>query len=178
MYSSVKRKTCKCGCGRMPTISMDGWSYNCAPEEIKSKYKSKRDFQIKRYNAAKSASTRLRMDKYKENTELELWFRYHMVNSKRICENCGSDLSHYNDADWKGSQHHIIDKSGINGCPSVSTNRLNHGVLGKWCCHSKWHTSYSNAIKMPFFKIAKARFELFKDQIKDSEKSKIPDVFL
>ena len=76
-------------------------------------------------------------------------------NSKKVCENCGKDLNHYSDEDWFGSQHHIIEKSKINGCPSVATVLENHGVLCKWDCHAQWHTSQSNAEKMPFFKIAK-----------------------
>jgi hypothetical protein len=107
--------------------------------------------------------------------ELDEWFVYHMQNSKKVCENCGADLSHYNKKDWYGSQHHIIEKSPTNGCPSVAAELLNHGVLGKWCCHPQWHTSYSNAQKMPFFKIAVERFKTFEDKI--IEKSKIPECF-
>lgn len=161
----------------MPSLSMGGYYYSCAPEEIKSKFKSKKDLQIKSANARKYASTKLRMANYKENTELKNWFKFHMINSKMECENCGADLSHYNENDWKGCQHHIIEKSGVNGCPSVSTELLNHGVLGKWCCHSQWHSSYSNAQKMPFFKIAEQRFELFKNKISEDEKKKIPECF-
>lgn len=113
-----------------------------------------------------------------EKNELELWFLMHMNTSKKVCENCGGDLSHYDNKAWRGSQHHIIEKSKINGCPSVATEPLNHGVLGRWCCHPQWHTSYQNAVKMPFFKIAKERFELFKDKIIESERKKIPQCFL
>jgi Bacteriophage Lambda NinG protein len=31
----IERKSCKCGCGRMPTMSFGGWFYLHAPEEIK-----------------------------------------------------------------------------------------------------------------------------------------------
>lgn len=178
MYSSIKKKTCKCGCGKYPTLGCSGFNYNCMPEEIKAKVGEKKDLQKKAANARKYASTKLRMAKYQENSELKNWFKFHMINSKMECENCGADLSHYNDNDWKGSQHHIIEKSGVNGCPSVSTELLNHGVLGKWCCHSQWHSSYSNAQKMPFFEIAKKRFELFKDKISPDEWKKIPKYFL
>ena len=177
MYRSIKIKPCKSeGCLLPPKLGYAGYcGWNHLPDELKEKIGSKRKLQIKNQNAVKYASVKLRAAKYKENTELELWFRYHMINSEKKCENCGADLSNYNDKDWKGSQHHIIDKSGINGCPSVSTELLNHGVLGKWCCHSQWHTSYENAQKMPFFKVALERFKLFKGRI--IEESKIPKCF-
>lgn len=178
MYSSIKTKKCKCGCGKYPAIGCGGYSYSCMPDDLKEKVGGKRKLQIQKRNAAKYASTKLRMTNYQDNSALKNWFKFHMINSKMKCENCGADLSHYNETDWKGSQHHIIEKSGVNGCPSVSTNLLNHGVLGKWCCHSQWHTSYANAVKMPFFKIAKERFELFKDKIIESERKHIPEVLL
>ena len=110
--------------------------------------------------------------------ELKEWFAFHMEHSEKKCENCGKDLSHYKEKDWRGSQHHIIEKSEINGCPSVAAELSNHGVLGKWCCHSQWHTSWENAQKMPFFKIALERFQTFKHLIHKSEYRKIPDCFI
>lgn len=116
--------------------------------------------------------------------ELDEWFAYHMVNSLRECENCKSNLTSYNDSDWKACQHHLIDKSKVNGCPSVATVLENHGVLCKWGkgdaggCHSLWHSSYEVAAKMPFFKIAKERFDKFKHLIAPEERRKIPEIFL
>lgn len=118
------------------------------------------------------------IEKRRSVDDLQKWFEFHMEHSEMKCENCGADLSHYNERDWRGSQHHIIEKSKINGCPSVSCEIDNHGVLGKWCCHPQWHTSQENASKMPFFKIAKERFELFKNKISEPEQRKIPKMFL
>ena len=174
----IIQKRCKCGCSKWPTLGCAGYSYACLPEDLKEKIGTKKQLQQKRLNAAKTTSIKLRLASYKEDKGLQDWFRFHMVNSEMKCENCGADLSHYNEKDWKGSQHHIIDKSGVNGCSSVSKELKNHGVLGKWCCHSQWHTSYENAQKMAFFKIAKERFELFKDKISPDEWKKIPKCFL
>lgn len=104
------------------------------------------------------------------------WFAYHRLNAVRVCENCGLSLERYSEQDFRSSLHHIIDKSPINGCPSVAAVLENHGVLGLYCCHGQWHTSYENAQKMPFFAIAKKRFETFKHLI--VEKRKIPQCFL
>lgn len=147
----LKRKPCKQeGCTQYPIIGGQGFCYQHALKKEK-KEDSNGDL-------------------------LNSWFLFHMKFSKRVCENCDADLSRYNESDWRGSQHHIIEKSKINGCPSVATDIRNHGVLGKWCCHSQWHTSYENAKKMPFFKIAKARFKQFEEDI--LERRKIPQVFL
>lgn len=109
----------------------------------------------------------------KKDNKLELWFLLQMNSNEKICDNCGKSLYHYNDNDWRGSQHHIVDKSPLNGCPSVATNPLNHIVLGKWCCHSQWHTSFLNASKMPCFTRAKEKFQLFKSFISESELKKV-----
>ena len=146
--SAIKQKKCKCGCGRIPTISCNGFYYACMPDELKEKVGSKRRLQIKKNNAAKYAATKLRMKKYSADVDLKNWFKFHMINSKMKCENCGADLSSYNEKDWKGSQHHVLEKSIF---PSVSTDLRNHVVLGKWCCHSQFHTSMMNASKMKIF---------------------------
>jgi len=109
----------------------------------------------------------------KKNTDLELWFRMQMQANDKYCQNCGKSLYHYNDNDWRGSQHHIIDKSPLNGCPSVATHPLNHLVLGKWCCHSQWHTSFENASKMPVFSKAQEKFLLFERFIAPDELKKV-----
>ncbi|MEO7048896.1 MAG: hypothetical protein ABI091_26575 [Ferruginibacter sp.] len=116
--------------------------------------------------------------KYTQSNELKLWFYYHMNNSPKVCENCKADLSHYNEKDWYGSQDHIIEKSGLNGCPSVSCVLDNHCVLGKWCCHSQKHTSNFNLSKMAVFPLMKERFSKFGHLISENELKKIPEIFL
>jgi hypothetical protein len=177
-YSSIQKKKCKCGCNKYPSIGCNGYAYSCMPQELKEKVGNKRKLQIKNRNKRNAAALKLHKVQRELNgdSELDLWFSLKMNTCEKICENCGASLLNYNEWEWRGSQHHIIEKSKINGCPSVATNPYNHGVLGYWCCHSQWHTSWSNAVKMPFFKIAKERFELFKKDI--VEVGKIPECFL
>jgi hypothetical protein len=172
-YSSIKRKSCKEeGCTKMQQISCAGYCWAHCPEGIKSKFKSKRDLQIKKSNAAKSAATRLRglQKEINGDNELELWFKNKVATSTKICENCGRNLNGLNDWEWRGCQHHIVEKS---LCPSVASNSYNHGVLGYYCCHSQWHTSFLNSSKMPFMEIAKQRFNLFKHLIPADEMRKV-----
>jgi hypothetical protein len=105
--------------------------------------------------------------------QLKEWFAYHMANSRKECENCGRSLHSYNEKDWYGSQHHLLEKSLF---PSVEGVLENHGVLGKWCCHHVWHSSWANASQMTFFPEAIKRIETFYHKVK--EKSKINDIVL
>lgn len=187
MYSIHKRK-CKCSedCKLMPSISYAGYNRSHAPEKIKevqdAKSQKQRTISNKRkLNKAKSlmnTDTNVEMALRQFDADLKEWFTYHMEYSKKRCENCGQSLEHYNKKAWHGSQHHIINKSEESGCPSVATELLNHGVLGYWCCHNQWHTSYMNAEKMKCFPLFKERFKLFKDKIADDERKKIPECFL
>ena len=96
-----------------------------------------------------------------------------MNANRKVCDNCGKSLEHYNDWAWRSSQNHIVDKSPLNGCPSVATHPLNCNVLGMWCCHGQWGTSFLNQSKMPCFEVAKEKFQLFKDDIAPNELKKV-----
>lgn len=108
-----------------------------------------------------------------KDNSLEAWFLLQMNVSERICDNCGMSLSHYNQNDWRGSMHHIVDKSPTNGCPSVACNPLNHLVLCKWKCHQIWHQSFEAASKMPVFSKAQEKFLLFQRFIAPDELRKV-----
>lgn len=70
MYSSIKRKTCKCGCGKNPTLGYGGYKYSCAPQEIKDKVGSKRDVAKRNKNARNRASLLLKRDNDADKTKL------------------------------------------------------------------------------------------------------------
>lgn len=188
MYSTIKKKKCKCNnCNKMPSIGYDGWYYLHAPEKIKEKQDAKTKKQRSDANEKKLSKVRSLINteaniegivSYLNKGELQEWFEYHLANSNKRCENCGVSLAHYNRLDLRASQHHIIEKSPTNGCPSVATELLNHAEIGKWCCHSQLHTSNANMVKMPVFPLLKERFLLFKDKIALHEIKKIPDCFL
>lgn len=177
-YSTIEKKRCKCGCQKYPTLGYNGYAYSCAPEEIKEKVGSKRDVQRKNKNARMAISAKLRGENRQKDisageNNLDLWFRLQMASNERICDNCGKSLQHYNEWAWRSSQNHIVDKSPLNGCPSVATHPLNCNVLGMWCCHGQWSTSFENQSKMPCFKKAKEKFQLFKDAIDPDELRKV-----
>lgn len=186
MYSTIKKKRCKCSlsCKLYPNVGWEGYAANHAPIDLKMRMEGKTKRQRsesnkRKLNKVKSLySTDVNLEgvvKHMIKGELQEWFNFHMSISPMRCENCNTSLKHYNRLDWYGSQHHIIEK---HLCPSVGTVLENHMVLGKWCCHSQWHTNYTNAQKMPCFPLAVERFKLFKDRIALNEVRKIPDCFL
>ncbi len=171
----IKRKTCKCGCSKYPTISCKGYNYECLPTEFKKEICDKKRLQQRKRNTTKRITAKLRTDSYKDNNELELWFRYHMLNSKKVCENCGANLRHYNEKDWLGSQHHVLEKSIF---PSVKVNLDNHIILGKWCCHSQFHTSMLNASKMNIFPKCREIVKKLYPFLTDREKGKLSEFYM
>lgn len=171
MYSSIKKKTCKCGCGRTPSISMSGFYYACAPEEIKSKFKSKKDLQIKSANARKYASTKLRMAKYAEDTELELWFRKIALEIEKnpYCWETGDYIS---TKDYRSATSHIFPKAIFK---SISTHPMNFLILSpRNGSHDKTHR-IDTFSQMKVFPIAIERFYLFEKEI--TEQHKYLDLF-
>ena len=185
MNSTIKRKTCKCGCSKMPSMSYNGYFYDHAPQELKDKIELKSKSKKEKKLAKQREQNKVRhlensQDNIAANKQIELneWFKYNCANSPKKCENCGKDLSNLNDKYWRGSQDHIIEKSEINGCPSVASELDNHCVLGFFCCHSQKHTSHLNLSKMPIFPLLKERFKKFEHLINEEEKRKIPKIFL
>ena len=61
-YSTIKKKSCKCGCGKPYTISCNGYNYNCAPADIKEKLGTRKQLSIKNKNARLRAASKLRGD--------------------------------------------------------------------------------------------------------------------
>ena len=110
------------------------------------------------------------------NNELSIWYQKRIQYAKRICENCGNDLSNYTPKDFHASIAHILPKSLFT---SVATNKYNYLILGIWCgCHSNYDSSWLKASTMAAFTIAKGRFSLFRKDIDQEEIRKIPSLFL
>lgn len=182
MYSSIKRKPCKNeGCNRMPHLSCAGYCWEHAPEEIKSKYKSKKDLQRKAANSRKYANTKLRMAKYKENTEQELWFK--MVRNKLTgkCEcGCNQPSSKFSDKFFKFSCAHLLAKSVFKSVATHPMNYLELAAFGESC-----HTTFDNMgyehckkTKPVLWGIVVERFNIIYPSIAESERKHIPEVLL
>lgn len=169
-YSSIKRKTCKCGCSKMPTISCKGYNYSCLPDAEKEKLGSKRKLQQQKANAARYASTKLRMGNYKKNCELEMWFKERALEIEKH-PYCWEDGTYIPVKYFRHATAHIFPKKLF---PSIATHPLNFLVLAASCCHDKSHTIETFS-KMKCFPLAIERFYQFEKQI--TEKHKYLDLF-
>lgn len=166
MYSTIKKKTCKCGCGKYPTISCQGYNYGCLPDNLKEKIGSKRKLQQKKLNASKYASSKLRMDNYKEDVELDLWFRGVALEIEKnpYCWETGIYISRH---DYRNATCHIFPKSIFK---SISTHPLNYLILSpRNGSHNKTHR-IDTFSKMKVFSIAIERFYQFEKEIKEHHK--------
>lgn len=164
----IKKKLCKCGCDKMPTMSCQGYNYSCMPDELREKVGDKKKLQQKKSNAAKYASTKLRMMKSKEDTELDLWFRRIALEIEKNphCMECNAWISK---PFYKAATAHIFPK-GENYFPSVATNPHNYLILGAGCgCHDKTHR-IDTFSKMKIFPIAIEHFYQFEKEIKENHK--------
>ena len=139
-YSSIQRKKCKCGCNRYPSLGYNGYSYNCAPQEIKDKVGTKREVAQKNRNARNLASRKLHSEQRAEShgqNELERWFHQilmkHSVDGMGCtCMECGSWIP---EQYMRHATAHLLPKKLFKSC---ATHPLNYLILGAGCgCHAK-----------------------------------------
>lgn len=105
----------------------------------------------------------------------DVWFKEMIAKRPANCENCGKMIVIPKDVTPKAAIAHILPKKLFK---SVSKNDFNWVAL---CmpCHSDFdNRGHDKASSMPVAKIAKQRFELFKDCISEDEKKHIPDYLL
>lgn len=182
MGYGIKRKLCKHeGCGKMPQIGLNGYCYTHAPEDIKSRYKSKKDLQVKNRNAAKYTATKLRMDNYKEDKELELWFKIIRNKLTGKCEcGCGKPSSKFNDKFFKYSCAHLLPKKTFK---SIATHPMNYLELNAFgdSCHATFDNmgyEHCKMTKPALWKIVVERFNIIYPSIAEAERKYIPEVLL
>lgn len=179
MYNStIKRKTCKCGCGKYPTLSFGGYFASHAPQEIKDNVLSKR----KRTVIARNARNKVRglIPKDKVNNLQELWFVKIIaeIRDNPYCWETGDRIpdSYF---DFKKGDHvktdrffraaccHIFPKSIF---PSVATHPSNYLILSASNgSHDKTHR-LDTFCKMGIWKEACDRFKEFEPYITETHK--------
>lgn len=103
--------------------------------------------------------------------DLEDWFNMVADEIKKnpFCMECGAFIK---EKYYRHASAHILPKSIFK---SVATNKYNFLILGASCgCHHAFDNGF--ATQMEVFKQAKARFDLFKNEVK--EKHKLLNLFL
>lgn len=183
MYSSIKIKSCKHeGCTYPPKLGYMGYcGWNHLPDELKEEIGNKRNVQIKRQNAVKYASVKLRQTKYKENTEQELWFRARRLEMDGYCIcGCGQKSSKDSDKYYKFSLAHVLKKSEFKSIATHVANCIELAAFGDSC-----HTTFDNMgyeyckdTKPKLWAIVVEKFKILYPCIAEDEKKKIPQVLL
>jgi len=114
---------------------------------------------------------------------LDKWFNARIAEAKQqpYCENCGASilyqLNSSNVAIRRSVIAHILPKRKVGGFPSVATHPSNRwfacGVGSLNLCHDRYDSSWDKAIKMPIWGKVISRFEVFKNEVKEST-TKLP----
>ncbi len=190
-FSSIKKKLCKCGCGKWPTCSYQGYNQKCAPQEIKDNVLGKR--MSSRTSSLKRTMSKLRGDNYarkgigqEQPSEAEIalkvalneWFNERHSGMRGFCVECGGKTTKGDTKYWKFSICHLLGKALF---PSIATNPLNFIEL---CYFGNSHHSnmdnngyeYVREHMPKTWKIILERVEIMFPFIK--EKSKIPEVIM
>lgn len=173
-YSSINRKTCKCGCTNMPTISYEGYYHQHAPKEVLDRLEVKQ----KRKNAVKKDLTKLRVVEVesddnrslaKKYDRLDKWFKERRKEMQNVCCECGKPTNVGSDKYYKWSVCHIAPKALI---PSVATD-VNNWVELCWLHHQEFDSTFDKAAAMMCFGEVKQKFQLFKNLIPPEQLRKI-----
>lgn len=182
MYSTIKRKTCKCGCSKYPSLSYAGYSFSCAPQDVLDKVGNKRKVAAKNKNKRLLDVRKLRIvqDKVNVGNELELWFILQRKEMTGFCScGCGEKSSKDDDKYFKFSCGHVLLKSKFK---SIATHPENCIELAFWTgCHSVLDDKgyeYCQQTKPILWTIIVQKFKILYPFIAVSERRFIPEILL
>lgn len=194
-YSTIKKKACRCGCGKAPTISFDGWFYAHAPQEIKDRNgeRARKSHQAKlnraRMNVLSSKVWKAQKEvgglKSPENAQnkhlaLRAWFLDRRKEMKGWCVcGCGNRSSKDDDRYFKYSAAHVLGKAKF---PSIATHPENFIELAFWGgCHSTlddYGYARTKETKPVLWEIIVRKFKILFPFIAENEIKGIPDVLM
>ena len=177
-YSSITRKKCKCGCHRYPTIGYAGYSYNCAPQELKDKIGTKKDVAAKNKAKKNALSRQLHTEQNKvSGAELNRWFEDRRKEMTGKCANCGGSTCKDNDVYYRFSICHLLPKAYV---PSVKTHPDNWLELCYFNngCHPQMDNKLLDLIDMACWDSIVTKFVKIYPSIAPQERRRIPNVLL
>lgn len=181
-YSSIIKKKCKCGCHRYLTLGYAGYSYNCAPQEIKDKVGSKQKVAARNKANKNALGHKLHEAQNVVDSEQELWFLARRGEMTGRCLFCGSKTEKHNDKTYKRSIAHLLAKRPTM-FPSVATNKDNWLELCFY--NNSCHTNFDNCmitlelLKDSFeWKLIVEKFKKVYPFIAEREKKNIPEILL
>jgi len=178
-YSSIIRKPCKCGCGKMPTLGYNGYTYRCAPEEVIEKVGNKKKVAERNKNKRLALGRELqKAQNAVSGAELNRWFENRRKEMVGYCDNCGMPSCKDSDEFYRFSIAHILPKAYF---PSIKTNESNWIELCFWgekSCHTNMDNQMIDLINMSCWDTIVIRFVNMYPSIAENEKKRIPRILL
>lgn len=178
--STIEIKTCRCGCGRMKKLGLNGYAtLKCMPPEMREQPKYKTKATMAKANRANlgvlsrkvvsAQKEEISQGEAKNRVKLELWFNCRRLEMVNACCECGKGTNRNNPKYFKWSICHIVPKSLVR---SVATHEHNWIELCQ-LHHQEYDNSFDRAAKMMCFGEIKMKFQLFKHLIPNDELRKI-----
>lgn len=178
-YSTIIQKTCKCGCGKYPTIGFQGYAADCRPD-LKQALIDK----VKKRNSAKRAGLQLRglatetpdVKPPKDYAELDRFFKDMQKRMTGRCENCGGKTEAFT-KHFKNSIAHILPKAYFKSVATNENNWLELCFYGN-SCHTNFDNKMIDLIDMNCFDTIIQKFTKIYPFIAADEKRRIPPILI
>jgi len=181
-FSSLQRKSCKCGCSNMPTISYEGYFHQHAPQEVLDRIEVKQ----KRKNAVKKDLTKLRVVEVESDDNralaknygaLDRWFREVRKSMTGKCMNCGGKTCADNDKEYKRSVAHILPKAYFKSVATHPDNFLELCFYGN-SCHTNLDHHMIDLIELNCFDTVIQKFTKIYPHIAKDELRRVPPILI
>ncbi len=179
-YSTIRKKKCKCGCNRYPSIGYAGFSSVCAPQDIKDKVGSKTKLAAKNRNARlkiRSLNSDIQLKVEITAAELNRWFEERRNEMTGRCANCGGDTKKYDDKYYRYSIAHLLPKTYVKSVRTHPDNWLELCYFGNGC-HPQFDEHKLDLIDMSCFSQVIDKIVKIYPFIAPDEKRRIPAILL
>jgi hypothetical protein len=177
--SSIKIKPCKCGCGKMPTMSCGGYNYGCLPAEMKEKLGTRKALSKRTKIKTVSLSRKLHLaqdDVKAASASLERWFNERHKEMAGYCKHCnGRSQKGY--PNYKCSVAHILPKNFFNSISTHPDNWIELCFYGK-SCHTNLDNNMLDLIDLNCFDEVITKFVRMYPDIDPKERRRIPAVLV
>lgn len=183
MFSSIVRKTCKCGCHRWPSTGYEGYFMDCRPDLKEKKLSQQKERQKKANAVVKSgrelrnlAQTQPEVKAPKGYAELDRWFREIQKSMTGKCQNCGGKTE-ANTKHFKNSIAHILPKAYFKSVATHPDNYLELCFYGN-SCHTNFDNKMIDIIDLHCFDQVIQKFTRIYPHIAAEEKRRIPPILI
>ncbi len=181
MYSSIRKKMCKCGCGKAPSMGYNGYRFSCAPIEVIEKVGTKKEVAERNWNKKVTLGRQLHDAQNeviipKGTNELQRWFEDKHREMAGFCKHCnGKTQKGY--PNFRNSIAHILPKAYFK---SVATHPLNWIELCFYnkSCHTNLDQMSLDLIELNCFDEVVQKFVAMYPSIAVNERRRIPQVLL